>query len=99
MVARRDQGGAAFIDLVDREGKLQIHAKRDVLGDDSFDRLVSLDIGDVIGVDGTAFKTRRGQLSLLATDWKLLAKSLRSVPRSTSGSRTWRRGTGTASST
>jgi lysyl-tRNA synthetase class 2 len=81
MVARRDQGGAAFIDLVDRQGKLQLHAKRDVLGDESFDLLVSLDIGDVIGVDGTAFKTRRGQLSLLVTDWKLLAKSLRSVPK------------------
>ena len=73
MVARRDQGGAAFIDLVDRSGKLQLHAKRDVLGDESFDRLVSLDIGDLIGVDGTAFKTRRGQLSLLVTEWKLLA--------------------------
>ena len=81
MVARRDQGGAAFIDLVDREGKLQLHAKRDVLGDESFDRFVSLDIGDLIGVDGTAFKTRRGQLSLLVTDWKLLAKSLRDVPK------------------
>src|SRR5918997_6325510 len=81
MVARRDQGGAAFIDLVDRAGKLQLHAKRDVLGDESFDRLVSLDIGDVIGVDGTAFKTRRGQLSLLVTDWALLAKSLRDVPK------------------
>jgi lysyl-tRNA synthetase, class II len=81
MVAKRDQGGAAFIDLVDREGKLQLHAKRDVLGDESFDRLVSLDIGDLIGVDGTAFKTRRGQLSLLVTDWTLLAKSLRSVPK------------------
>ena len=81
MVARRDQGGAAFIDLVDREGKIQLHAKRDVLGEESFDRLVSLDIGDLIGVDGTAFKTRRGQLSLLVTDWKLLAKSLRDVPK------------------
>jgi lysyl-tRNA synthetase, class II len=81
MVARRDQGGAAFIDLVDREGKLQLHAKRDVLGDESFDRLVSLDIGDLIGVDGTAFKTRRGQLSLMVRDWKLLAKSLRGVPK------------------
>jgi lysyl-tRNA synthetase, class II len=81
MVARRDQGGAAFIDLVDRTGKLQLHAKKDVLGDESFDRLVSLDLGDLIGVDGTAFKTRRGQLSLLVTDWKLLAKSLRSVPK------------------
>ena len=81
MVARRDQGGAAFIDLVDRAGKLQLHAKKDVLGDESFDLLVSLDIGDLIGVDGTAFKTRRGQLSLLVTGWTLLAKSLRSVPK------------------
>jgi lysyl-tRNA synthetase, class II len=81
MTARRDQGGAAFIDLADREGKLQLHAKRDVLGEESFDRLVSLDIGDLIGVDGTAFKTRRGQLSLLVNDWTLLAKSLRSVPK------------------
>jgi lysyl-tRNA synthetase, class II len=81
MVARRDQGGAAFIDLTDREGKIQLHAKKDVLGDESFDRLVSLDIGDLIGVDGTAFKTRRGQLSLLVSDWKLLAKSLRDFPK------------------
>jgi len=80
MVARRDQGGAAFIDLADRDGKLQLHAKRDVLGDDSFDRLVSLDLGDLIGVDGTAFKTRRGQLSLLVSEWTLLAKSLRAPP-------------------
>ena len=80
MVARRDQGGAAFIDLADRDGKLQLHAKRDVLGDESFDRLVSLDLGDLIGVDGTAFKTRRGQLSLLVSEWTLLAKSLRAPP-------------------
>jgi lysyl-tRNA synthetase, class II len=81
MVARRDQGGAAFIDLVDRAGKLQLHAKKDVLGDGSFERLVSLDIGDLVGVDGTAFKTRRGQLSLMVTDWKLVAKSLRDFPK------------------
>ena len=81
MTARRDQGGAAFIDLLDREGKIQLHAKRDVLGEESFDRLVSLDLGDVIGVDGTAFKTRRGQLSLLVTGWSLLAKSLRGTPK------------------
>jgi lysyl-tRNA synthetase, class II len=81
MTARRDQGGAAFLDLVDRVGKIQLHAKRDVLGEESFERLVSLDIGDLIGVDGTAFKTRRGQLSLLVTNWVLLAKSLRSVPK------------------
>jgi lysyl-tRNA synthetase, class II len=81
MVARRGHGGAAFLDLVDREGKLQLQAKRDVLGEESFDTLTSLDIGDLIGIDGTAFKTRRGQLSLLVRDWTLLAKSLRSVPK------------------
>jgi len=81
MVARRDQGGAAFIDLADRAGRIQLHAKKDVLGDESFYRLVSLDIGDLIGVDGTAFKTRRGQLSLLVADWELLAKSLRDIPK------------------
>jgi lysyl-tRNA synthetase, class II len=81
LTARRGHGGAAFLDLVDRSGKLQIHAKKDVLGEDSFETLTSLDIGDLLGVDGTAFKSRRGELSLLATGWTLLAKSLRSVPK------------------
>ncbi|MEA2402878.1 MAG: lysyl-tRNA synthetase, class, partial [Thermoleophilaceae bacterium] len=81
MTARRGHGGAAFIDVVDRSGKLQVQAKRDVLGDESFDLLTSLDIGDLIGVDGTAFKSRRGELTLLVRDWKLLAKSLRGVPK------------------
>ena len=81
MTARRGHGGAAFLDIVDRSGKLQVHAKRDVLGAESFETLTSLDIGDLIGVDGTAFKSRRGELTLRATDWTLLAKSLRSVPK------------------
>jgi lysyl-tRNA synthetase, class II len=81
MTARRGHGGAAFLDLVDRSGKLQLHAKRDVLGGESFDLLTSLDVGDLIGVDGTAFKSRRGELSLLVREWKLLAKTLREVPK------------------
>ena len=67
MTARRGHGGAAFIDVVDRSGKLQVQAKRDVLGGESFDLLTSLDLGDLIGVDGTAFKSRRGELTLLVT--------------------------------
>ena len=81
MTARRGHGGAAFIDVVDRSGKLQVQAKRDVLGGESFELLTSLDVGDLIGVDGTAFKSRRGELTLLVRDWKLLAKSLREVPK------------------
>ena len=77
---RRGHGGAAFLDVVDRSGKLQVQAKRDVLGEQSFDTLTTLDLGDLIGVDGTAFKSRRGELSLKATDWTLLAKSLRPPP-------------------
>ena len=57
-----------------------MHAKRDVLGEDSFDTLTSLDLGDLVGVDGTAFKSRRGELSLRAGAWTLLAKSLRPPP-------------------
>jgi lysyl-tRNA synthetase, class II len=80
LAARRGHGGAAFLDLVDRSGRLQIHARKDVLGDESFELLTSLDLGDLIGVDGTAFKSRRGELSLAATGWTLLAKSLRAPP-------------------
>jgi lysyl-tRNA synthetase, class II len=81
MIARRGHGGAAFIDVVDRSGKLQLQAKVDVLGGESFELLTSLDVGDLIGVDGTAFKSRRGELTLLVSEWKLLAKSLREVPK------------------
>ena len=81
MLARRGHGGAAFIDVVDRSGKLQVQAKLDVLGGESFELLTSLDVGDLIGVDGTAFKSRRGELTLLVREWKLLAKSLRGVPK------------------
>jgi lysyl-tRNA synthetase class 2 len=80
LTARRGHGGAAFLDLQDRSGKLQIHAKRDVLGEESFETLTSLDLGDLIGVDGTAFKSRRGELSLRAGSWTLLAKSLLAPP-------------------
>jgi lysyl-tRNA synthetase, class II len=80
LAARRGHGGAAFLDVVDRSGRIQLHARKDVLGDESFERLVSLDLGDLIGVDGTAFKSRRGELTLAVTGWQLLAKSLRAPP-------------------
>jgi lysyl-tRNA synthetase class 2 len=80
LAARRGHGGAAFLDLVDRSGRLQLHAQRDLLGDESFERLLSLDLGDMIGVDGFVFTSRRGELSLRIEAWQLLAKSLRAPP-------------------
>ena len=80
LTARRGMGKAAFLDLVDRSGRIQLHARRDVLGDESLDRLLHIDLGDLIGVDGTAFKSRRGELSLRVDGWTLLAKSLRPPP-------------------
>jgi lysyl-tRNA synthetase class 2 len=80
IAARRGHGKASFIDLVDRSGRMQLHARQDVLGDDSYERLLSLDLGDLIGVDGVAMATRRGELSLRVDDWALLAKSLRAPP-------------------
>jgi lysyl-tRNA synthetase class 2 len=80
LAARRGQGKAAFLDVVDRSGRMQLHARADVLGQESLDRLVGLDLGDLIGADGTVFRTRRGELSLKLDDWTLLAKSLRPPP-------------------
>ncbi|MFN2612974.1 MAG: lysine--tRNA ligase [Solirubrobacterales bacterium] len=80
ILARRGQGKAAFIDLRDGSGQIQIHARADLLGAAAHQQLVSLDLGDVIGVEGTAFATKRGELSIAAADWTLLAKSLRPPP-------------------
>ena len=80
IAARRGQGKAAFVDLVDRSGRMQLHARADVLGTESFERLLALDLGDLLGADGTVFRTRRGELSLKLDDFTVLAKSLRPPP-------------------
>ena len=53
----------AFLDLDDRSGRIQLQASRDVLGDEAFERLINLDLGDLLGADGTVFRTRRGELT------------------------------------
>src|SRR4051794_16588626 len=78
--ARRGGGKAAFLALVDRSGRIQLHATVDLLGQESLDRLLNVDLGDLLGADGTVFKTRRGELSVKLDGWTLLAKSLRPPP-------------------
>ena len=81
IVGRRGHGKAAFLDLRDGSGQIQLHAREDLLGAEAFELLVHLDVGDLIGVEGTALATRRGgELSLAIDHWRLLAKSLRPPP-------------------
>ena len=80
LAARRGQGKMAFLDLVDRSGRIQLQARVDELGQEGMDRLLGLDLGDLIGVDGVAFMSRRGELTLRVLDFTLLAKSLRPPP-------------------
>jgi len=80
IMARRGMGKAAFIDLVDGSGKIQLQSRSDVLGPEEHELLVSMDLGDHVGIEGTIFKSRRGELSLRVTDWWPLAKALRPLP-------------------
>ncbi len=80
LAARRGQGKMAFLDLVDRSGRVQLQARVDELGADGMRTLLDLDLGDLIGVDGTAFSSRRGELTLRVKSFTLLAKSLRPPP-------------------
>jgi lysyl-tRNA synthetase, class II len=87
VAARRGQGKMAFLDLVDRSGRIQLQARVDELGAEGMERLLELDLGDVIGVDGVAFSTRRGELTLRVLHYELLAKSLRPPPEKRHGLR------------
>jgi lysyl-tRNA synthetase class 2 len=80
IAARRGAGKAAFLDLVDRTGKIQLHARADVLGREAFDRLLSLDLGDLIGVDGAPLRSRHGEITLRVDGFQILAKALRPPP-------------------
>ena len=80
LAARRGQGKVAFLDLEDRDGRIQVWVSRERIGDDAMARVLDLDLGDLIGVVGTVMRTRRGELSVAADDVIMLAKSLRPPP-------------------
>jgi lysyl-tRNA synthetase class 2 len=80
LAARRGHGKAAFLDIVDRSGRMQVHARENLLGEQAYEALLSLDLGDIVGIDGVESKTRRGEPSIAASRWTLLAKSLRPPP-------------------
>ena len=80
MMSRRDMGKANFIDVRDRNGRMQVYVKIDEVGEDVFADFKKWDIGDIIEVKGFVFKTRRGEISIHAKSLRLLSKSLLPLP-------------------
>lgn len=76
----RDMGKAAFMDIHDRTGRMQVYLKIDDIGQEAFEMLSKWDIGDIISVEGYVFKTRRGEISVHAKKLELLSKSLLPLP-------------------
>ena len=81
LMAIRGHGKAAFCTLSDRTGSIQVYFKIDVLGEQKYkEEFKRLDIGDIVGIQGKVFKTRRGELTVRVDDFDLLSKSLRPLP-------------------
>jgi len=80
LMVKRLLGGSAFADLQDQAGRIQLMASRDVLGERDFDLFAELDPGDLVGVRGPIFRTRRGEVTLEIRSFQLLTKSLRPLP-------------------
>src|SRR2546427_2136261 len=79
-MVKRLMGGSAFADLQDEAGRLQLFASREILGERDFDLFAELDPGDLIGLKGPIFRTRRGEITLEIHSFQLLTKSLRPLP-------------------
>lgn len=80
LMIRRGHGKASFAVLQDRTGTIQIYAKLDVLGESGYETFELLDLGDFVGVEGTVFRTNRGEITVLAKQLTVLAKALRPLP-------------------
>lgn len=80
LMAVRGHGKASFTVVEDLSGKVQAYFRLDNLGEEKYGEFKLLDIGDIVGVEGTLFKTHRGEITVKVTDFSILAKSLRPLP-------------------
>ncbi len=78
--AHRPHGKAAFFELEDRTGRLQVYARKDRLGDEAYARVRAADVGDIVGVAGRLFRTRTNELTIEAREVRLLSKCIRPLP-------------------
>ena len=80
IMAFRQMGKASFIDIQDKQGRIQAYVRKDVIGDEEYSWFKTYDIGDIVGVEGTVFKTKHGEVSIKAEKVVLLSKSLQVLP-------------------
>ena len=80
MMTRRIMGKASFLDIRDASDRMQVYVRKDDVGDDDYADFKKWDIGDIIGVKGRVFRTKMGEISVHATEIKLLSKSLLPLP-------------------
>ena len=80
MISKRVMGKASFAHILDGAGDLQVYMRRDDLGEEAYAAFKDMDIGDVIGVRGTVFRTQKGEISVHASEVTLLSKSLKVLP-------------------
>ncbi|MFH1736820.1 MAG: lysine--tRNA ligase [Actinomycetota bacterium] len=87
LTALRRHGKASFAEVRDLSGSLQLYLAENVLGQAAYEQFLTYDIGDIVGVHGEVFKTKRGQLSVAVEEYALLTKSLRPLPEKWHGLR------------
>src|SRR5574344_167019 len=80
LMAIRGHGKTCFMDMMDKTGRLQLYVRKDVLGDEAYAVVKLLDIGDIVGAEGTVFKTHSGEISVRVSKLDVLSKSLRPLP-------------------
>lgn len=80
IMTKRLMGKAGFFHLQDRDGRIQIYVRKDVIGDDLYDVFEDGDLGDIVGIAGEVFRTNHGELSIKAEEYTHLTKALRPLP-------------------
>jgi lysyl-tRNA synthetase class 2 len=85
VMANRHMGKASFIDIQDKQGRIQVYVRQDAITPEEYDIFLTYDIGDIIGLEGAVFKTRHGEISIRAERVVLLTKSLQILPNKYQG--------------
>ena len=80
IMSKRKMGKASFIDIQDKDGRIQNYVRKDAIGDEAYELFSQYDIGDILGVKGVIFKTQKEEISVKAKEVKLLSKSLQILP-------------------